>query len=267
MGADTTSTRELIAFLVRSECRLEILARLADGPVSKRELTASLDAVRTTVQRNLDALEERDLIRRRDRSYEITAAGALIASQVQDLLDAATEALRLEPALEVVADANATFDPEPAIEPSALRDADVVEATTADPYAPVRRHEERMDGTDSARLVLPAAAPDPLETGLEAVRDGAVHEAVVTPDLAETLRSDPAFRETFDALAETDNVVCYRYPDDISAFVGVLDDVVQIGVHDDRGVPALLVESEADRVRAWAIDLFDAYRSRSERIV
>lgn len=266
MGTDTRSAREVVEFLVRSEHRLEILARLGDGPVPKRELTASVDAVRTTVQRNLDALEDRGLVRRRDRSYEATEAGTLIASHLQDLLETTAAGLDLQPALEVVAEANEAFDPDPEIGPGALVDARVVEATTENPYAPVREHEARLAETDHARLVLPASAPDPLETSLDAIEGGAVHEAVVTPDLAETLRTDPAFRETFEAFDASDAVRVDRYDGDISSYVGVLDDVVQIGVHDERGIPALLVESDDERVRSWAIDLFDAYRTASERI-
>lgn len=260
MGSETA--RETIEFLVRSDCRIGILeALLDDGERTRDDLKDDLDVVRTTLGRNLDALEERNLILADGRTYRLTRTGELIASGTVDLLETVDLAARIEPVASRIPDGE--FD----VDVRALEDATVVESTLADPYAPVVAHERQLSVTDHARLILPASATDPLETSATMVEDGAVHEVVVTDDLAETLRSNPELAEPLDRMAETENVTIRRVDDDIPYYVGLLDDVVQIGVHDERGIPEALLESDADELREWARERFEAYRRKSELLV
>lgn len=249
---------ETVEFVVRSRCRIRILDALRGGEsASREELAAEVDVVRTTLQRNLEALAEQGLIRDRPDGYEITPSGALVASGVGDALALADSAVRLQPVLERLPTAALEFDLE------RLVDATVVEATTANPYAPVTHHQRRLTETDHARLLLPATGAKPIETAREAAEAGTVHELVVTPSVAEALRTDPAISEQYEALADSENVSVSVCEAGVPFYLGILDDVVQIGVHDENGVPTALLESSDPELREWAVGTFEEFERRS----
>jgi predicted transcriptional regulator len=216
-------------------------------------LRAEAEVVRTTLQRNLSGLLDRGLIRERDRSYEITPAGALVATGLSDALERIGAATRLQPVLERLPARTFPFDVE------RLADATVVESTPANPYGPVEHHAATLVDADRARLLLPAAGAEPIDASRES--DGAF-ELVVTESVAETLRTESPIADelaTFDGDAVTISVV----EDAIPFYLGVVDGAAQIGVHDDNGVPTALLESTDERVREWALDRFRSFEERS----
>lgn len=259
MNDETRDAIDLLDFVTRSASRVQILETLLEADAASRaELQSAVDVVRTTLQRNLDGLAERGLIRERDRQYEITPTGILVASGVRDSLALAAPATRLRPVLERIPVSELDLDPE------LLTDATVVEATTANPYAPVKRHEMRMAETDHARLVLPAVGADPVETAQETASEGAVHELIVTPDVVETMRTDPSFEEHAKSMIDTATVTMSLFDGEIPYYLGILDDIVEIGVHDESGLPTALLESTNPAVREWAIERFEEYQRRSD---
>lgn len=259
MDDGTREAIETIEFVTRSTCRVRILETLSDAEhASKDELRADADVVRTTLQRNIDALVERGLIRERDRAFEITPAGSLVASGIGAALSSVEPAARLRPVLERLPPSTLAFDLD------RLADATIVEATTANPYAPVERHRERVAETDRVRALLPAVGADAAKAARESAVDGGRHDLVVTPSVAEALTTDPAIAEHVEALPET--VTVSRYDEEIPFYLGVLDDVVEIGVNDGNGLPTALLSSTDPRVREWAIERFEAYRERAEQL-
>lgn len=253
-----------VEFIVRSPVRVRILECLLErGRQTRRELQAELDVVRTTVQRNLDSLEERELILAVDDGYEISLGGEMVSNELHTLTETVAFVAEAGPVLGQLAAKLPEFDPDP----QWLTDATVVEATTANPYAPVEKHAETMAEAEHARLVLPATGANPLETARERVVEEAYHEAIVTPDVAETLREEPEFSETFEAMVEAGSVAVHRYDGEIPCYLGVLDDVVQFGVQDETGIPRALLETTHPEVLEWAIERFESYRDAAERLV
>lgn len=257
---DELAVIDAIGYVARSSCRVRILELLSERTVASRdELQAAVDVVRTTLQRNLEGLADRGLVRERERAYELTAAGSYVAQALEAALSRAIPAVELRPVLErLPAD-------DLSIEPERLRDATVYEATPSNPYQPVERHASVVADADHARLVLPATAAKPTaEAGSNADGD-TLHEVVATPDVVDAIESDPSLSEAVDEFADGS----YRlsvYDGPITYFVGVLDDVVQIGVHDDGGLPAALLESTDAQLRAWAIDRFESLESEATRL-
>ncbi|MFD1562026.1 helix-turn-helix transcriptional regulator [Haloarchaeobius amylolyticus] len=247
-----------LEFVARSPSRVLILETLAEEGVASREsLAAEVEVVRTTLQRSLRGLADRGLIRERGRQYELTSAGALVTRGLSAALERVSSANRLEPVLKRISAEEFTFDID------RLADATVVESTTANPYAPVDRHAASLADATHARLLLPAAGAKPLETTQQAIDAGATFELVVTTSVAETLRTSSPIADVFAPIAADDSVSVSVVTDEIEWYLGIVDDTVQIGVHDERGVPAALLESADDRVREWAIDRFDAFQRRA----
>ena len=247
-----------LEFVARSPSRISILETLAeDGIASRDSLAAEVDVVRTTLQRSLQGLTDRGLIRERNRQYELTAAGALVTSGLSAALEGVGAATRLKPVLERLPAETFEFDIE------RLADATVVESTTATPYAPVERHAASLADAKHARLLLPAVGTKPIETTQDALETGATVELVVTTSIAETLRTASPIAEQFMAVVDSDGFSVSVAPAEIEFYLGIVDETVQIGVHDESGVPAALLESTDDRVRHWAIDRFDAFKRRA----
>ncbi|QCW02189.1 winged helix-turn-helix domain-containing protein [Natrinema pallidum] len=258
MGDRTGAAIETLEYVARSPTRVRILETLAaEGAVSRDALRAEVDVVRTTLQRNLDGLGERGLLRERGRRYELTSAGALATGAVTKTLDRVDAMVRLRPVLERIPAIELGFDLE------GLVDATVVESTTANPYAPTEYRAASLADAEHVRAVLPATAAKPLEASREALESGAVFELLVTESVAETLRTEPSVAETFAAMADAESLAVAVVADEVPFYLGIVDDAVQIGVHDENGLPTALLEATDTRVREWAVDRFEALDRRA----
>lgn len=255
MSERTQTAVETLEFVTRSPSRVRVLERLdAEGAVSRDALSAEVDVVRTTLSRSLSALADRGLIRERGQRYEITAAGSLVAEGLTAALERTDAAIRLRPVLE-------RLDEEwLGVDPDRLTDAKVIEATTANPYAPVTHHAATLAEAERVRAVLPATGVDPLETSREAIDDGAAFDLLLAESVAESVRTDRALADAFASIVDRPSVSVSVVDRDVPVYLGVVDRTVQIGVHDDTGLPAALLESTDDRVREWALERFDALR-------
>ncbi|WP_222918789.1 transcriptional regulator [Natrinema sp. SYSU A 869] len=258
MGDQTGDAIETLEYVARSPTRVRILETLSeDGAVSRDSLRAEVDVVRTTLQRNLDGLAERGLLRERGRRYGLTSAGALATGAVTTALDRIGVAVRLRPVLERIPAAELEFDLEE------LVDATVVESTTANPYAPVEHHVASLSGAAHVRALLPATGTKQLERTREAIESGAAFELLVTESVAKTLRTDPSIADTFAAMADEESLSVSVVDAEILFYLGIVDDAVQIGVHDGSGLPTALLESTDTRVREWAISRFETHEERA----
>ncbi|OLZ40654.1 hypothetical protein A6E15_06450 [Natrinema saccharevitans] len=255
MSDRTDAAVETLEFVTRSPSRVRILERLdAEGTVSRDALSAEVGVVRTTLSRSLSALVDRGLVRERGNRYEITAAGSLVAEGVAAALERTDAAVRLRPVLE-------RLDEEwLGVDPARLIDATVVEATTANPYAPVTRHAATLAEADRVRAVLPATGVEPLEASREAIADGAVFEVLLAEPVAESVRADPALTDAFATILDEPSVSVGIVDESVPFYLGVVDRTVQFGVHDDSGLPTALLESTDDRVRERALERFDALK-------
>lgn len=252
--ADVVADVEVLA---RSGNRVRLLETLLDeGPVEKCELAAECDVVRTTLQRNLDTLADRDLIQECDvRTYELTPVGEEVTRSLLELVKTTHTARRLAPLLKWLP--NGAFD----LEVRHLADAKLVEATEGDPYAPVNRHVAALETADSFRGVLSVVGQHALETAYDRIKaTTAEHELVVGPEAATTLREDSHYCDVVAELLETGQCRIYVSERSIPFYLGLVDDRVQIGVEDEDGIPRALVETDAPDVFEWAENKYDEYR-------
>jgi predicted transcriptional regulator len=253
------ATIEEIAFLARSRTRARALGTLWEsGSLTKSELRDRLDASRTTVSRNVDALRDRGLVANRNGTYTITRADETIAADFSDLVTTTEIAARLEPLLEWVPDAE--FD----VDLDRLVDATVITADESNPYAPVNRHVEALKRADHVRLFVGVTGQHAWEIAeRRVVTEEATHKYVIGSGVAETLRTDRNYGGPCEAMLATDRFDLTVYDGEVPYYLGLLDDVVQIGAEDDEGMPRALVEADIDALGEWATDMYDRYRDRS----
>jgi predicted transcriptional regulator len=237
--------------------RLAFLNCLDEGAKDKRTLDEELDCSRSTVNRAIRELEALDLVAYEDGGYRITSLGDVVASGVTDLTETIELRLQYEPFLQWMPEEE--FD----LDLTLLQDAELLLPTQGDPYAMINRHVNALAQAQRMRGILPL-------TGLHAhkaahsqiVDNDAEGELVVTPAVATTLHSNPEYAAYTEEMTATGRFTVYTVDEEIPYFVGILDDVVQIGV-DEAGEPRAIVETDNAEVRAWAENTFAEYKRQA----
>lgn len=244
-----------VAFLSGSSTRIRLLSILARaGRLSKDEIRASVDASRTTVQRNLTALEERGWITSSNRDYEITTAGEWIEEDLSTLVDTVRDARRLGPVLELIDTTTFDFDP---------RRVDF-EVTTPEPGNPmkmVQEHTRALRRADDIRVLLPETGVRAMRAGHERTTDDGVPLTMIVSDtVLDVFRSEPEFREYFEDKMAADECSILVTDADVPYYLGILDEEVQIGIS-ENGRPRALLTTDSSDVFEWAERTFTEYKA------
>ncbi|WP_323676036.1 winged helix-turn-helix domain-containing protein [Halorubellus sp. PRR65] len=147
-----------------------------------------------------------------------------------------------------------------------LRDAEITVAESENPWAMVNAHVSQLREAEDLRLALPVAGLHGYEVLHERVLAGeATVDSVVTDGVAEAMTTDPEYAPFTADLLAADGFEMRRTSTEIPFFVGVLDDVVQVGV-DEGGEPRALLETENDVVREWARETLAAFKRTAETV-
>ena len=145
-----------------------------------------------------------------------------------------------------------------------LADAELILAEESNPYAPVNRHVEALKRAEDVRLFIGVTGQHAWEIAhRQVVDEGATHEYVVGSGVVETLRSDPNYTEPCEAMLGTGRFELSVYDGEVPYYLGLLDETIQIGVEDEKGMSRALVETGVGGVGEWANDTYDKYRDRS----
>lgn len=242
---------DTVAFLAGSENRVAALEALAERPRSRRELMEEYSIARVTLGRVLRELDERNWIVRSGRRYEVTPLGELVISEFADLLGTMETEVRLRDVMPWFPADGLAFDLR------CLRDAEVVVPTPDDLTAHVQRAAECYLAAERARVLSYQVGLPVLEAIREAVVENDLRfEAVLTPDLVETLMDDPETASlSLDVL--TAPAVDIHLHEEVPSCVFVTDDTVGIALSDDEGILRALVVTEHETVYDWAVTAFD----------
>ena len=248
---------EELEFLLRSENRTALLAALAsDGPLDRYDLEETLGTSRRTVSRTLKKLEDRNYISETDGGYCLTAFGAAVFETYREYTRRLDIAERLRPFLGNV-DGGALD-----VELATLEGAKLTLADDASPYAPMDRTLELRAQASRIREIAPSVEKRSIEQLTERVERGedVTFEVVLTADAAQAAQSQPEYEEAHRVTQRADNVEQFVYRGEFPFFLGVMDETVAIGAVVD-GNPVALVESRDERLRAWAEQRIDEFRS------
>lgn len=257
--ASVTDCFEELAFLTRSSTRARLLQMVAqDGPLQHHELRRRFECDRTTLQRNITALTEHGWVTRTNDTYRITEPGALLAAGLGDCVATTRTALELQPILRWTPDDAFDFDTE------LLADAEVAVADGADPDRAVTKHLEVLRTAARFRGFIPAIGRHALEVVWRRVTNNDGDFAVVMPRPSlERLEPDSKYAAMFADLVASDRIDIRVFDGEIPYYLGLFEDVVQIGVKDDEGMRRALLETERDEVRRWAEDAYREYERRA----
>lgn len=250
-----------IAFLSRSPVRVRVLHLLSgEDRVERRELRERVDGVRTTVTRNLNALEERGWIEHAGDGYAITSCGQMIVDELVDLTEKVSLAVDLRPALRWLDVDRLEIG---------LREFERAEITTADatnPYAPVEEQIELFRRSDRVRTALPTVNRQILRTCRRtAEADGSEVELIIEGGTVDRFRSEPRYADLFEDVRRECTVL--RHDDTIPYYVGLTGETVQLGTTDgDRVTKVLLRFEDEPDVRSWADDRIGRFEAEARPV-
>lgn len=251
-----------IVFLARSKTRVQILKLLeTSGEISRSEAANEIDASERTIMRAFNNFAERGWVDKAGRSYQLTPVGELVVGEFLELVDSFEEIDELSTFLRWFPPSEATFDTE------RLRDGTVVTYSESEPYAPARAQSQLLERTARYRAILPSVDIEGTEIANERMAAGALEaELVVPPRIKETMGNDefgPLMREFID-----NGQLTLLVSESIPEFhLGIADEeIVQIGVEDDDGLPRALVETNDEAIREWAEACYQQYRSQARTV-
>lgn len=250
---------ESIERLTRSSNRIYLLTEFHQHKqLSRDQLKEIGDTCRTTLQRNLNALEEQGWIENPGGiTYRITPCGELVAEEVLDLVKTTCIADQLQDVFQWVPLSKLDID---------LRlfaNADIWTPEAGDPYTMINRHIQLLRNAEQYRGLLRVTGLHAHEVGHEmVVHHGAQGELVVTPEVADIHITKPQYAALTEELFETGRFELFVYDGSLPYSLIITDEGVQIGV-DDAGEPRALLESTSDEVHEWANQVYVDYKQQA----
>ena len=82
----------------------------------------------------------------------------------------------------------------------------------------------------------------------------------------EFLARSPTRVRILDELVSSEAFDVYVYAGEIPYFVGLLDEVVQVGAYDEEGQRRALLEGDSEGISEWAEDTYSTYKRQSREL-
>ena len=240
--------------------RSEFLECLLEQPKDKRMVVDDIGMSRATVDRGLRELENVGLIEYTDGRFTLSTIGKATEQGLFNIIKTIRLGQRLHPFLRWVSYDN--FD----IDIHLLADAELLLPEPGDPWAMMNRHVQVLKEADNGRVVQPVASLYAMEAAYERiVNAGATGSTVVESSVADTFQTNPNYTELVEGMIATGRFDLYVYGGTIPYFIGVFDEIVQIGA-DEEGEPRAILETDSAKVLQWAENKYEEYRQQSKLV-
>lgn len=250
-----------VEYLASSTYRSEVLAALADGERTRRELHDSVGVPQPTLGRLLGGFEERGWIERVGEEYRITGLGSLLAEDFAGLLDTVETVQSLAEIRGLLPVEEMDFDVR------LLREATVTVPHPPDVYAHVRRAEEVIGSAAEVRTLVSIFSLDTLPKQRELVLErGQREEVIIAAEAFDGLVSRPEAIDTVREVLGHENMTVYRYEGEIPVGLALADDVALILPRDEQDLPCAVIETENETIRTWVAETLDEYRDRATEV-
>lgn len=246
MGIDRytqSDTIETLQFLVGSEVRIRLLATLNDNRSDARTLVDELDVPHSTVQRNLNKLEDRGWIDVTvNRRYYTTPVGEMVLDSLDGLLGTVQSMDGLAAFVDCVPFDQFEFDLD------CLAEADCVVADSDTPAAPLNEFVELLADSAGFTLVTPHWNPaysDVIERQLAEGNE----VTLITAESQRSLLTGSGIGSIEEAL--DDENLCVSFAEETLPFgLAIVDQQVALVGYRD-GALRVLVESADPAIANW----------------
>jgi hypothetical protein len=92
-------------------------------------------------------------------------------------------------------------------------------------------------------------------------------EMIVTAEVLAVVGSDPDLAAQLRDLTAASAATVFRYDGEIPHILAVADDLISLGVDDDRGRSQALLEATDPRLHDWATGTLDEYRAAATKVM
>lgn len=250
-----------IAYLTRSEHRVNTLLAVTVRPRSRSELWEMTGVSSSTIRRTLREFEDRNWIERNEYQYEATQLGELIATAMADVLDRFETEQQLRDIWSWLPDDDSGF------RLTMCADAEITVATADDPYRPVSRLVELFNGSDTFRFVgFDIALLEPCKHEfVENVVEGMDTMIISRPRVIKYVRK--TYPELFSRALDSGNLRVRLHEDLPSYGICLFDDRIAISGYDPDAVTVrALVDTDGEEARDWAEELYTSYSRQTPMI-
>lgn len=250
---------EAIAYLTRSENRLQLLEALSRGPDYRRDLVDATDASSATVGRVLNELQSRGWAERTQDGYVTTPSGTQMVNEFQPFIGAIATIQKLDDTIGWIPTEELT------IGLHHFEDATIRRADRNDPAEAAEFLMEQMEDTSTFRVLTHLVSIPAVEEMLrDGVQSGRMSFSVVTTDdVCEYLCSHPDHRSRWKEIVEGGAKI-YRYDVRIPCNLWICDDVMLLSEsHSDEGNPYDCLVVEDPSALSWGRELVTQYQRES----
>lgn len=256
------SAPEPLEFLVGSWNRFVVLDALTPGPRTRADLREETGVSRPTLSRILSDLIDREWVRRRNDEYEATRRGAVIVSEVTQLVDNIETAKQLDSALEWLRTDRLEFPL------SHLKESEVLTPTRQNQTAPMRKIEERIDSTSEMRVLATGVTYEVVDAICQTCLAGELQfQCVLDESALRGTRAHPELAEMFVEMIEQGTCDAYYYDSDQELIAyNLIDGAVMFCGISGGGLPLGILVSEDETVRSWAAFNFEKRKGESKSI-
>ena len=232
--------------------------RDAEEGLTQKEIGRRLGHPKSTTHRKMRWLEEMDLARRSGSGYELTDLGRFVADEVDECRSKVRSAVEFEEFLGVVSESDLSLGD--------IESAKVTRVRDENPFEPMTRLAELVEGTEEAYVLARSMAPRGFAAGRERVRRGGTKlEIVVDSEIPDYVDIADWFGDGIENALETGRLKIWVH-DNIEYNLAVLDGKLCLGSEDKSGVPDALLETTDDRAVRWAKQELERHKQSSDRL-
>lgn len=244
----TPQPEELFRLLGR---RADLLSLLMEGVQDKRDLEQELEISRSTLNRELRAFEDFNLIRRTREGFNVTEIGEL-GYRISNMLATYIKAIP-------ILNNGITYG---SIDPAVFRGAEVVEASPANPEKPISKFEQKIKQSFNIRGIFPIVN---YQFSQWLIVEGSYNyehlELIISEVSLENLNFD-------NSVHLGDRHIRLQYVKELPSY-GLLisdDEWIWLGMYDTKGRIEGAIVNECDRAIDWANSVFAEYSERGTQI-
>lgn len=232
--------------------------RDSDDGLTQKDISQRLGHPKSTTHRKMRWLEEMNLVNKSGPRYKLTEIGRFVTEEVDDCQSKVKTAVEHEEFIEVVSESGLSLGD--------IEDAKVTRVRDENPFEPMTRLAELVDGTEEAYVLAKSMAPRGFAAGRESIRRGETElEIVVDSDIPDYVDIAEWFGNGIEDALETDRLKIWVH-DDIEYNLAVLDGKLCLGSEDESGVPDAILETTDERAVRWAHEQLERHKQDSARL-
>lgn len=246
----------LLETVARRAC---VIKRLLEEPADKRELEATLDVSRTTVNRAIDNLDDAECIIYQDGKWCVTLIGKLAYSEYEQL---STKYNQLTTAQSLLSH----LPSKSPLNIQVIADSVVTSVKPPAPDAPLTQLENLLQNSDQIKGLSPVVCSQYVSLfHHHIVEQGTDTELVLSGELVDYLWTN--YKEKMSAVLKSDDGMVWRFEEKLMfGFILIDEKIVWVAIYDEDGRLKGSLVNDTNAGVSWATKVFQSYRQQAEQV-